>query len=579
MKSCKWGWVKDTIPISILAVFTILFFSDIFFGNKIFVHRDLLRFFYPLREFSITQFKLGQIPLWNPYIHCGSPHLAEFQTSVFYPLSIIYLLFPFAKAFNYFIVFHVFLAGLFTYLLMREWRYSRYASFLSASVFMVSGYILSVINLLASLGSVAWLPLVILFYDRKNSILTGICLALMALGGGEPVILVGTVLILLLLLPGQLRKLPMGNLRSCPGSELGLALLIAMGLCFFQILPFLEFLFHSSRASMGFGEAAMWSLPPYALLDLVIPYLSESDYLYKDYWTRQSWLMVYYMGLCTLIFAFISLKFDTTKRRKAFFYILAVGLVLSFGRYTPIYYLLHKLMPGFSLSRYPIKFFFMVTFSLAVLAGMGLDYYRKNVLVDVSFKRFLKAGLVIGFISSIFYLSMNLNFIKIYNFFYNDVLSFIDTKEELRQLLYTAIWNIKRGFGILMLLFLVMFLPSRRKIKLNLALPILILILLMDIFTGNTVVYLNMDIDEFLKPGKTIEFLKKDKDLFRIFDSPAALSRNMYVPERDYFEGVRSLKDRMVSNRGVGFGIYDAYGYGSLYNERHEDLIVEIVRQ
>jgi len=289
--------------------------------------------------------------------------------------------------------------------------------------------------------------------------------------------------------------------------------------------------------------------------------------------------MVYYMGLSSLIFAFISLKFDTTKRRKAFFYILVLGLVLSFGKYTPIYYLLYRLMPGFSLSRYPIKFFFMVTFSLAVLAGMGLDYYRKNVLESAALKRFLKAGLVVGFISSIFYLLINLNFTKIYNFFYSDVLSFIDTKEELRQLLYTALWNIKRGFGILMLLFLVMFLPSQRKIKLNLALPILTLILLMDIFTGNTVVYLNMDIDEFLKPGKTIEFLKKDKGLFRIFDSPATLSQNMYVPERDYFEGVHSLKNRMVSNRGVGFGIYDAYGYGSLYNERHEDLMVEIVRQ
>ncbi|MDP8229665.1 MAG: YfhO family protein [Candidatus Gorgyraea atricola] len=557
----RWGWWKDTIPISILAVFTVLFFSDIFFGNKIFIHRDLLRFFYPLREFSVTQFKLGQIPLWNPYIHCGSPHLAEFQTCVFYPFSIIYLLFPFAKAFNYFIVFHVFLAGFFTYLLMRHWSYSRYASFLSASVFMVSGYTISVINLLASLGSVVWLPLIILFYDRKNYIWTGICLAFMVLGGGEPAIIFGTILILLFL----------GRHKA-----LLISLLVAIGLTAFQILPFIEFLFHSSRPSMAFSEAAMWSLPPYALLDLLVPYLSETDYLYKDYWTRQSWLLVYYMGLFSIICAFISLKFNTTKRRKAFFYILAAGLVLSFGKYTPIYYLLYKLMPGFSLSRYPIKFFFMVTFSLAVLAGMGLDYYRQNVL---ALKRFLKIGLAIGFISSILYLLINLNFVEIYSFFYNEVLGFIDKKAELGQLVCVGLYNIKRGFGILMLLLLLMFLPSRKKIGLNIALPILIFISLIDIFTANKNLYLNMDTNDHLRPGESIEFLKKDNDLFRIFDSPATLRQNTFVPERDYFDGVTALKKRMVSNRGVSFGIYDAYGYGSLYNKRHDQVIEAITEK
>ena len=201
----KWGWVKNTIPIFILAIFTCIFFSEILFENKIFIHRDLSRFFYPLREFSVNEFISGRLPLWNPYIHCGSPHLAELQTCVFYPLSVIYLLFSFPQSFNYFIIVHIFLSGLFTYILMRNWSYSRYASFFSAIVFMFSGYSISVINLPASLASVVWLPLVILFYERalkdnrvKNSIITGIFLTLMFLGG-EPAILLGTVFILMLL--------------------------------------------------------------------------------------------------------------------------------------------------------------------------------------------------------------------------------------------------------------------------------------------------------------------------------------------------------------------------------------------
>ena len=124
IKTDKWGWLRNAIPIFVLAGLTFVFFSDVLFQNKIFIHRDLSRFFYPLREFSANEFLKFRIPLWDPYIHCGSPHLAELQTCVFYPLSAIYLLFPYPHAFNYFIIAHIFMAGLFMYMLMREWGYS-----------------------------------------------------------------------------------------------------------------------------------------------------------------------------------------------------------------------------------------------------------------------------------------------------------------------------------------------------------------------------------------------------------------------------------------------------------------------
>ncbi|MFC1666759.1 YfhO family protein [Candidatus Omnitrophota bacterium] len=570
----KKGWLKEAVPFFILIALVAIFFSDVLFEGKIFVHRDLSRFFYPLREFSVTQFLCHKVPLWNPYIHCGSPHLAELQTCVFYPLSVIYLFFSYPHAFNYFIILHIFLAGLFTYILMRSWAYSRYASFFSSIAFMFSGYIISVINLPASLASIVWLPLAILFYERslkkewiKNSMITGIFLAFMFLGG-EPIIVYSTVFILLLL----------GRPNIKP---LGLSLLVMTGLSCFQILPFLEFVGYSSRASMDFGEASMWSFPPYALLDLFVPYLSESDYLYKDYWGRQSWLLVYYMGIFTLLCAFLALKFVVTKRRKVFFYILALGLILSFGRYTPVYYFLYKLMPGFSLSRYPIKFFFMVSFSLAILAGMGLDYYREAIKSNHFLKRFLKTILILAFVASFFYLAVNLNFTKICSFLHVRILNsapyFMDKKDALAQFILVGVHNLKRAIGIFMFLALFMFFGLRRKMNLNLLIPVLISVALWDVFTANVNIYKNMDIDEHLKPGKGIEFLKKDKALFRIFDSPATLRQNTFVPERDYLEGMRSLRERLVSNRGVSFQIYDAYGYGSLYNRRHEEVMDIII--
>ena len=571
----KWGWARSAIPIFILAGLALVFFSDILFNNKIFIHRDLSRFFYPLREFSAAQILSWKVPLWNPYIQCGSPHLAELQTCVFYPLSIVYLLFPYPQAFNYFIIIHIFLAGLFTYILMREWGHSAYASFLSAVVFMFSGYIISVINLLASLASVVWLPLVILFYERavkkdwvKNSIITGIFMVLMFLGG-EPIVLYATFFILVL----------MAGLRIKP---MMLAIIVFLGLASFQILPFLEFLKYTSRNLMDFSEASMWSMPVYALSELFFPYLSESDYIYKDYWTRQSWLVVYYMGIVTVIFALVSLKFDSTKRRKAIFYILGLGLVLSFGRYTPVYYFLYNFLPGFKLSRYPIKFFFMAAFSLAILAGMGMDYYARHVKTDPKFRRFLKWVLAFGFILALFYLAVNLNFYEICGILKKMILNinsgFAARIDRIDQLVITGLHNIRRGIGLFMFLSVVMFFGIKKRVSMNAVLIFILLIALVDIFTANKNVYQNMGIKEFLKPGDTIKFLQRDKNLFRIFDSPATLRQNMFVPEKGYFEGNLALIERVVSNRGVSFGIYDAYGYGSLYNRRQEEIMDIIVR-
>jgi len=598
----KWEWMKDTIPIFVFIALICIFFSDVLFANKIFVHRDLIRSYYPLREFSAIQFRAGSIPLWDPYLHCGTSHIAEIQNSVFYPLSIIYMLFSYPQAFNYFIILHIFLAGVFTYLLMREWNYSRYGSFFSGLIFMFGGYIISAINLVPQLTSVAWLPIVILFYERslgkkwlKNSMLTGIFLTLMFLGG-SPAVFYLTCFILVFL--GFRQKSAKGayfekvNRRGRLNLNtsyirclipLALALLVFIGLSCFQILPFLEIIKESPRATMHFNEVSIWSFPPYAFLDLFVPYLSDSDYLYKEYWIRQSLILTFYMGIFTVICVVLSLKFDVTEKRKTFFYLLAVSLLLSLGRYTPIYYFLYNFIPGFGLLRYPVKFFFMAAFSLAILAGMGLEYYRENISSSENLRRFLKGILIFGVISSFFYLMINLNFTATSDFLHRKILaivpSFIDKASDVRDFIYVGMHNIKRSLYVFMYLSVLMFLPLKKKIRSNLIIPILLFISFMDLLTANRIVYQNMDIDEYLKPGRTIEFLKEDKTLFRTFTSPVTLKENRFLPERDYFESIRILKERLVSDRGVGFQIYDIYGYEQFFPKRNEDIIKIIMQQ
>jgi len=47
---------------------------------------DTMEYVFPEKWFNVESFQKGLLPLWNPYIACGTPHLANFQSAAFYPL-------------------------------------------------------------------------------------------------------------------------------------------------------------------------------------------------------------------------------------------------------------------------------------------------------------------------------------------------------------------------------------------------------------------------------------------------------------------------------------------------------------
>ena len=112
--------MKKSLAILGLFVLTLLYFHDVLTGKLLLAERDLTTFFYPFRFIWVETVRQGHFPFWNPYIKCGVPLFATIQPGVLYPLSLPYLFLPLDLAFNWTIVFHFFLAGAFTYGLMRE---------------------------------------------------------------------------------------------------------------------------------------------------------------------------------------------------------------------------------------------------------------------------------------------------------------------------------------------------------------------------------------------------------------------------------------------------------------------------
>ena len=179
-------------------------FRDIVFLDYIFARRDIARLYLPVRGFVVESIKNLQAPLWNPYIFCGAPLHASIHHAVFYPLTLIYYIGDFTKSFSFFILFHIFLCGLFTYIFARSIKISKIGSFLAGFCFMFSGYVISTICLTTVLSSITWFPLAILLFLKALkrralffSVLLGVVLSLMFIAGDPPTFIVASSLLLL----------------------------------------------------------------------------------------------------------------------------------------------------------------------------------------------------------------------------------------------------------------------------------------------------------------------------------------------------------------------------------------------
>lgn len=357
-------------------------------SKNIFVERDLAAFFIPPRYLWVILVKSFQVPLWNPFNYSGIPLLATLQPGILYPPHLLYFILPFNVAWNWIIILHFFLAAMTTYSLLRYLQASRGGAILGAIIFMLSGYLISVHNLLTHLLAAAWFPLIVVQFlryietGRRNFLAASSLLLAVQFFAGAPEISIMTVMVLGVatafahpLMPAREAPIPAFTRRlQAFGLVLGLLLLLSS----VQLLPFLELKAHSIRmAGLSYPEAITWSFAWKDFIQFFIPdafgYFSNT----KKYWSNQSWLLTLYWGITPFVlsvFYFIS----RDKRRIVFLSLMGVSLLFALGGNTPAYKMLH-LIPPFNSIRYPVKFIFLFIFFVAVTAGLGFDNLKRGV--------------------------------------------------------------------------------------------------------------------------------------------------------------------------------------------------------
>jgi hypothetical protein len=133
---------------------------------KNFLITDPVRQIYIWKNLGLGILEKGKLPLWNPYEFSGSPLLANFQSSPFYPLNIILLFKPFEISWSIFILIQPLLAGLFTYLYLRNFKIHPLAAVFGGIVFAFSGFAVAWMEWGNILSTGLWLPLVLLAIEK-----------------------------------------------------------------------------------------------------------------------------------------------------------------------------------------------------------------------------------------------------------------------------------------------------------------------------------------------------------------------------------------------------------------------------
>lgn len=350
--------------------------GDLIIGNTI---GDVSSFLVPMRSFEIDLISKGTLPLWNPYVFCGLPRLADSQ--LFYPFSLIHLLLNLASSLNILLVLHQILSGIFMYLYLKRLTSDRFSSFIGALTFALSSLFMPRIfaGNVNYIFAMPWIPLLFLIVDRafseKNRIFVifgGLVLAVQILGGHIQFVFMTLIGLFLYTVYTSFNNYKIH--RSINEAFrliciLGAIVLFGIGISAVQIFPSAEL----ARGALRFEDPVFnysFSVPPENILTLFSPgffgWIKNGSYWGKWY----PWEVSNYAGILPLLLSFMAVLREE-KYSRFFAGLFLVSLALALGAYLPGYKYLFKYLIGLNMFRAHGRFFTLGVFSLSALASLG----------------------------------------------------------------------------------------------------------------------------------------------------------------------------------------------------------------
>lgn len=545
----KKNWISENIiPIILFAVLTSIYAIRFLEPDKMIFGHDIILMGQYYDGFNKALIDKHQIPYWIPYVFSGMPH--QPTASIFYPTYIFYFLLNFS--YHNFIFFsyilHIFFAGLFMYLFARSIDLSKFSAFIVGVFWMFCGNIVTLINAghLNNVHTIALIPLLFYFIEKGiqkeyiSYFIAGSFVATLQILAFGHQYMVYSVFIVALYFVYRLKS----KIFNYKWILFFMVFILFIPLISaFQFIPAFFYNKFSFRGDVGYEFFTSWSYHPTEIVTFLLPRffgLMESTY-----WGHSPfWLTSEYFGILPIVLAFIAIFFLIKDRRVIFFVSLAgLALLLSFGKYTPLYKLLYKI-PVVNGFRSPARWLVFFTFSMIILAGIGFDFIlnfinKKDKLSNLKyFKRFLIVIVVLGvtftFIWIIFSLSSSdfisyvqkLDLIK--NRFINQDLTQIGS--ILYKMILDDLFRLVIFFCISIVFILLSFYNKIDKYSLIIC---LLIIYLVDIWTIESLCVKTTFVkQDDIRREEIVSVLEKDNSIYRVYPMGDLYSKNWFITDK-----------------------------------------------
>jgi hypothetical protein len=273
--------MRDAVVYAVLAAIVLIFFSDVIFGDRVLItsnpaylepwssyagqedfegksyRMDALLTYFPRRVELTRSIRQGRIPLWNPYLFCGTPFFADPQSRVLYPVSLLLVLCDPLDAMGYDIAIHFFIAMVGMYLFLRIIGATRAGSFTAALLYAFSSFFFLRMGHPTFVASASWIPFLFYAYEkarlseRTGTLLLVVFSVMGYLAGFPQVFLLGALALGVYVLHDFANCL-LGGRTGAALRDLRVLLvsgLLSAAVVSVQLIPFAEFI----RNSVGLG--------------------------------------------------------------------------------------------------------------------------------------------------------------------------------------------------------------------------------------------------------------------------------------------------------------------------------------
>jgi hypothetical protein len=388
--------------IGLALITTVLFGSFLFNGDKMLFGSDTIGGLDAKVFYKNSLDVYHQFPLWFSPRLSGMPTIDAMFGDAFYPPSFMFFsILPVHRALGMRLVFHVFLAGLFFFLLLRKgFKTSPFVAFIGAVFYMLNPEFVSHVypGHDGKMFVIAWLPFVVWMLKsllEKPKLLTATFLAL-----GIAICLYTShvqmtyfvlwglfIYWLLFVILKYLKDKKFSSIVPASAYFWG-AVLGGLGLALIQLLPsflFIKDAFSVRGAERGFDYAASWSLHWPEAISLWVPEFANT---LNNYWGENPFkLNSEYAGAMITLFAVVAVFQKARPWRIFWASICGLSLLFSLGAHTPVFHIAYYIVPGVKKFRACSMIMFWFSFGAAILSSLFFKDLFSGEFFNFSEKR------------------------------------------------------------------------------------------------------------------------------------------------------------------------------------------------